>query len=301
MAVLAAALASGNSTYIGGALAFEVGSTVATAYGGKYIYDKYLKPYQYRDHRGMLRQRLFEGLSKGKRRKRSIAPSVLAGRRIYALRKARRYQNKLNRRTGGYRGRFLPCPSATDRKFRDFAYNFTQAGGTTAIQSSFTAVPQGTTYSTRIGNGICVKSITMRGNVYFAPGAAVAGVTACDTITHYLILDTECNRAEAGITDIFDTLDLSQAHMNLANSKRFRVIQKWKIAINPVAGVSGAFCGQIVPFDKYIKCSIPIKWEDFDTTGVIDNQTRNSILWVTSSTTGLSNVVCNVRVRYEDA
>lgn len=209
-----------------------------------------------------------------------------------------RFRSGYNR-TGGFYGRFRGLEP--ELKFFDTAlvFNFdtTAECSTSNLTGNVHIVPQDDTPSGREGRHISIKSLQMRGNITFVPGASA---TAASTAYLWLILDTQCNGANPAITDPFTTNVASTMLVNLANDKRFKIIKKWKWSMVSTAGVTTAYNNVTKTMNYYKKCNIPITYDQTATTGAITTTRQNSIFLAFGSDTLTDdlisyNGVCRIR------
>ena len=131
----------------------------------------------------------------------------------------------LNIRTGGYRGLEL--------KFADKEYDANIAvavAGSEAdpTQNCLNGVAQGTTESQRIGRVQFVKSVYIKGHLFFRD-ATGTGITADDYVRLFLVLDKQTNGAQMNAEDFLDdptnaALDVD-AMQNLQYSDRFQLLK----------------------------------------------------------------------------
>lgn len=158
-------------------------------------------------------------------------------------------------------------------------------------------IPQGDDQSSREGRQVHIKSIQLRGVFTFAPAA---GATASTAIYLVLLLDTQCNKANAGITDVFTSNVMRENMINLSNNKRFKIIKRWKYTFVSQGGVSGAYNNVTKILDWYKQCDVVINWDNTATTGAIATTTQNSILLAYGSDVSASTVTLNgtARIRF---
>lgn len=159
-------------------------------------------------------------------------------------------------------------------------------------------IPQGTTTTTRIGRKAVLKSIHIRGSLFYAPGASTTGVGIAYV---YVVLDKQANGAAAGVTDVLTSTTIPSAMINLFNSDRFSILKRIVIPVQATAGVSAAFGAQHTPIEWYHKCSIPIEWNS--TAGAITEITSNNVFLIAGSdgnTDDLMSVAGTCRVRFSD-
>jgi len=200
-------------------------------------------------------------------------------------------------RSGGFYGRFTG-PGA-ELKFFDTANSFSfDTTGEVPATGQLNLIPQGTTESTRIGRKCVLKSVEIRGDVRFAPGASAQAAT---TVAMYLVLDKQCNGAAAAVTDVFTTNALTTtALVNLANSERFVILKKWLIVINATAGVTTAYSSANRHLEYFKRCNIPLEFNS--TAGAITEIRSNNLFLLAGTDTNddLTSFTGTTRVRFSD-
>lgn len=221
-----------------------------------------------------------QAYAKGKRdaalaRKRSVVPGVT--------------------RTGGFYRRMTA--GGAENKFLDTAlsWNFDLTGEVPATGGQINLIPQGDTQSTRDGRKATITSILVKGSVSFLPTAAGA---AADILHLYLVLDTQCNGAPAGVTDVFTGTNIADSPLNLSNSERFKILKHWKWNVCAKAGVATAFAGDSRALQWYKKCNIPLIFSS--TTGAITEIRSNNVFFIAGSAGGSDDIggfsgTCRIR------
>lgn len=163
-------------------------------------------------------------------------------------------------------------------KFFDtaLAFNF-DATGEVPATGQLTLIPQGDTESTRDGRIAYIKSIQIRGAAVY--NAVSGGQTVSSSALYLaLVLDTQANGAAAAITDVFTSSAMQSNMLNLNNSQRFRIIKKWELPINSMAGVSTNWGVVTVLVNFYKRCNIKIDWSS--TAGAISELRSNNLFLV---------------------
>lgn len=199
-------------------------------------------------------------------------------------------------RTGGFYGRF--SGPNEELKFLDTALSFTpDTTGEVVATGQINLVPQGDTESSRDGRKIVVKSIRIKGGVVNADNAA----SRLQAVM-YLVLDTQCNGAAAGVSDVLTGTNFGSALPNLANVERFKILKSWKISCAPAAGVTASFANSSAMFDIYKKCNIPIMFDNTATTGAITTIRSNNLFLMCGSIIGddVWTVTGTSRIRFTD-
>lgn len=198
-------------------------------------------------------------------------------------------------RLGGAYGRFRP---GGELKFFDTSLSFAaDATGEVPATGQLNLIPQGVTESTRVGRLALIKSIQINGLATFVPSTAA---TAAVVAYIYLVMDTQCNGAAAGVTDVLTSTDLSVALPNINNSMRFRILKKFVLPLNAPAGATTAYNNVQRPFTLYKRCSIPIDFSS--TTGAI-TEIRSNNLFLIAGMIGADDTVSvtgTVRLRFAD-
>lgn len=216
---------------------------------------------------------------------------------------ARKFTAKIvpgfTRRVGNY-GRYgvnaRSVGALPEKKYFDTALAFLlDTTGEVPATGQLTLIPQGDTENTRDGRKANIESIQIRGNMRFVAAATAAAVTG----HMYLVLDTQCNGAAAGVTDVFSSADLSVAMLNLNNSGRFRILKSWDFEQASSAGVATAFGERIKVIKFFKRCNIPVDWSS--TTGAITEIRSNNLFLVAGSANGDDAIsftgTCRLRFR----
>jgi len=200
--------------------------------------------------------------------------------------------------TGHSRGLSGPAYEKPETKTFDTAvgpYNCRTSGTGTSI----IIIPQGDTPHTRDGSKIMVTGILIRGRVY--PGTTQAA-------PRYWHLAIACDKRPRGsvtsVTDIWET-DMNASALPqdkhgdriklLYNKGGFMATEGDSMVGHGIAGIA---------INKFIKCRIPIDYDDDDTAGLSAGVQSNLLTcWIggdgSDDTTAL-NIGCNVRVYYKD-
>lgn len=183
-------------------------------------------------------------------------------------------------------------------KYLDTASNFSvDATGEVPSGGQLTQVPLDGTPSGRIGRKITVKSIQARGII------TTSATVPDDTVYIYVVLDKQCNGAAAAITDVLTSSLMGQALINLNNSDRFVILKRVVLHASANAGVAAAYEPTAYPFECFMKCNIPIEYDQTASTGNVSTIRSNNIFLLAGSSAltddGLS-VTSNWRIRYTD-
>jgi len=205
-------------------------------------------------------------------------------------------------RRAGFYGRYGVAAAQDgvkpELKFFDTALSFTfDDTGEVPATGQLALIPQGDTESTRDGRMAVIKSVQIRGQLQYAPGAAALASVICYL---YLVLDTQTNGAAAAITDVFTSNVMQTNFLQLNNSGRFRILKKWVIAFNPPAGATTAYNNVVKPLEFYKRCNYKMDWSS--TTGAITEiRSNNLFLCAGASGTGSDDTVTmsgNCRLRF---
>jgi len=136
-------------------------------------------------------------------------------------------------------------------------------------------IPQGDTASSRDGRQCRVKSIMFRGHAQWI------GTTAWEG-SYYLwvVLDRQANGAAAAATDVFTSASAQSCHINLNNSRRFKILHKVVLSAfdhGSTATVQATDQSGLVhiPVEFYIPCDILMNFNS--TAGAISEITENNI------------------------
>jgi len=190
--------------------------------------------------------------------------------------------------------------SKEEKKFFDTAVAFTfptvASCSTSGATGNIHIVPQGDTESSREGRKIEIKSIQIRGTFSLAPGADANGISIAYLV---LIMDTQCNGANPAITDVFTSNNMGSNMVNLSNDNRFRILKRFCVTLGSQAGVTTAYNQNAMPLEYYMKCNIPITYDNTATTGAITTTRQNSIFFAQGS--AIDNQITfdgTVRIRF---
>lgn len=201
-------------------------------------------------------------------------------------------------RTNGLQGRFQPAGPRHERKFHDQNVTWTFSTTASTYNQSLTVIPRGTSAINRVGQLLTVKSLQFRGDLFYSPPT---GQNPTNIVYVWLVLDTECNGTLPTFGDVFTSTDEASCHVNIANSHRFKLIKKIKLVFPPI-GIDNAglnYAG-IYPIEFYMKCNIPVRYNDTDSTGVIENQTQNSLCFMGGTYQSSVQLLGSFRVRFTD-
>lgn len=159
-------------------------------------------------------------------------------------------------------------------------------------------IQTGDTLNNRDGAVVQVKSLQLRFQFVFTPGAS-ASASALFTI--YVILDRQANGAAAAVTDVLTSTNCNTALGNVPNQYRFKVLRKLQFALPSQAGVTTAYNNVVVGHEEYIKFNTPIELRYTASTGAISDLASNNIFLIAGANTAsddLINVAGTARLRF---
>lgn len=199
-------------------------------------------------------------------------------------------------RSGGAYSRSLP--GATEWKNHDLQISGTMdstgeiapGGGTS---TSLNLIPEGTQATRRIGRKCVIKSINIRGRIFFS-----ASVSASTTSRMMLVLDTQANGAYPAYSAVMNTgfSEDPANFLNLDNTSRFRILRTWyHVWDRSHLTIAGTQYGAVMKKIQYFKkCHIPLEFSS--TTGAITEIKSNNlfIMWDTEAD---DEVTANLIVR----
>lgn len=201
-------------------------------------------------------------------------------------------------RAVGYYGKGRGEQRMTEKKFRDTALSFTiPTVGAVPATGQLNIIVQGAGEQERVGRKILIHSIHVRCTLVFNP---TTGNDPAITFL-YLVQDTQCNGAAAGVADVVTGTLLQSAHINLSNSTRFRIIKRFVHRHQATAGTDGQYLGTIQDIEYYKKCSIPLQY-DGATGALTETQSNNLFLLAgcDANNNGKVTVTGTVRLRFSD-
>lgn len=184
-------------------------------------------------------------------------------------------------------------------KFFDTALSF-NADATLEVPATgqLALIPQGDTASSRDGRMAYIRSIAIEAIANLVPGAAA---TAADVLYMWLVHDTQTNGAAAAATDVVTSSTASTAMPNMNNSRRFRILKRWRIDFNPGAGATTALNNCIHHIKFYQKCNIPVTFSS--TTGAITEIRDNNLFLLAGSSGATDDLIAvqgTCRLRFYD-
>lgn len=172
---------------------------------------------------------------------------------------------------------------------------FTSAG----LVVLMNGVAQGSDFTNRIGQKICMKSLLAR--FWISP----SGNTASGDIARVMVVyDTQPNSSGSvpAVTDILTSADCFSG-INLNNRDRFKVILDKKIAMYPVVYTAGAItAGAPISryVDKYRKFNLDVIFSG--TAATIGSISSGSLLWLLiDQNTTTSEYAIYSRIRFSDS
>lgn len=228
------------------------------------------------------------------------------------------YSQRGYRRTGGYFGRFntggaysrlrrnpFVRRADVEKKFFDTTIVDATTGTTAEISASQNLIAQGSTESNRIGRKCIIKNIMCKGQVTLSVQDDTAVPVAPIKFRAMLVLDRQANGAvPTSSNDILETNTSINSFLNLANSRRFKILYQLVETLLPSAGsgtgVTGDWAGDLKPFEFYKKVNIPLEFDS--TTGAITEIKSNNLIWVYYRNDASGTVTFNsvTRLRFTD-
>jgi len=225
------------------------------------------------------------------------------------VRKSKYTSRQRARRTPGKLSLFQDARK-NELKFHDRnVANGTITSSMSLLLSPNDLIAAGTADDERIGSQVILKSLQIKGVVTrVTTDTTVAAMNGQYTGEIYVILDTQCNGAQAAAGDVFASSGLvGRIRLNMDNRDRFKVIHhsKWSKSASAIVNNAGGDMGVFESFDIdiYKKMNLPLQYTSGTTTGGITTLTDNNLLVfvgvdnVTDATTELD---CMSRVRYTD-
>lgn len=200
-------------------------------------------------------------------------------------------------RTAGFYGRFKG--PTKELKFFDTALSFNvDATGEVPATGQLILIPQGDTESSRDGRLAMMKSIFIRGTATLVPAAASAAAT---TVYIYVVMDMQTNGAAASNSDVWTSANYASAQRNLQNSSRFKILHRFRITMNPSAGVAGALNWIVRPFEWFGNLNVTTSFGG--ATGALTEIKDNNIFLMAGSDNNsddLVQVAGSARIRFYD-
>lgn len=197
-------------------------------------------------------------------------------------------------RRAGFYGRYNQPGGDNEIKFFDTVMTPT-ISTTAAIPTGgqVALISQGTSQSQRIGRMCKIKSVQFHGTVDLNGGTTPSG----DVVQMILVLDKQANGAAAAVTDVFTSTDIGAALVNMANSSRFVILLRKKMALQPFGVSTTGNAMKAITF--YHRCNIPMEYSS--TTGAITEIKSNNLFWILGSTyTSTCTLEGQTRVRFSD-
>ncbi len=173
-----------------------------------------------------------------------------------------------------------------------------------AALGSISGVTQGDGPTNRDGRVYYIKSIHLRGRIQ--RGNVEASVTPPPESQGKVImyLDSQCNGAEPGITDIMQSLTHDEiGFRNMSNTSRFRILREFSYVMkmdNMAQGGPDLFAHgfSIVPLEMNVTFNPPLKVLTDGTTNVVGNLTNYSVGIQTVSSDTLDELTYQSRIRF---
>ena len=171
------------------------------------------------------------------------------------------------------------------------------AAQTTAVRSSIFSPDQGTGVSERVGRKVDCTSLSWKWSSSYAP--TTAGSSPMRLVVVY---DRQPNAALPATTDVFNQ-DYINAHMNLANSRRFLVIVNEEFEGMSIQGPNAFFKVGYVNFKRRFKCTLPTEFNDTNGGTIADITTGSFIAFTWQNgniITAAPTDTLDFRIRYTD-
>lgn len=168
-----------------------------------------------------------------------------------------------------------------EKKFYDTSisiqFDTTGEVSTNPTSGALNLIPQDDTESGRDGRQCVLEHISIKGFFLYAPGVQ----TTPTAITYlYLVLDKQANGAYPVITDIFENSTLSTAHINVANERRFEILEEWVYNWNPLVYNSSTENYNNLTEAFIYDSELVIELEFSGATGVIEEVKSNNLILV---------------------
>lgn len=217
----------------------------------------------------------------------------------FATRKSLRNRKKIRKFRPGYdrTGGYYRNQGAMELKFHDYNFVPTIIPNTSgaALGTSWNLIPTGTTESTRIGRKVTIKSIGIKASLEL-----LAGSIGSDSFMIAIVLDKQCNGANALFTDVYENVASHNSFRNLANNERFQVLKTWRGTITtPAFDTGDASIPTRRDFRWFKKCNIPIEYSGI--TGAIGEIRSNNIqVFAINPSSPDTSFSWNVRLRFTD-
>lgn len=167
------------------------------------------------------------------------------------------------------------------------SFNFDTTGEIPAT-GQLSLVQTGDDFTNRDGAVIQTKSLQLRGNASFVPGASATAATCCFL---YIVLDRQANGAAPAVTDVLTSSTLSLALGNVPNQYRFKILKRIVLTFNSTAGVTTAYNTQNIHVDEYIKFYQLIEMRYKASAGAVTDLTSNNIFLIAGSDGGSDDLV----------
>lgn len=153
------------------------------------------------------------------------------------------------------------------------------------LNNGLNGLVKGTDYSDRTGRRINIKSIQIRAQIYPNTGTS-SGTAIGNTVRFFLVVDKQSNGTLPNLSDIFNT-DSTAAFTepNIYSQRILNYRERFEVLIDELipfdgytvtAGVTTPLGGWSGPryYQKYLKCHIPVTFNDVNSGGYADIQTN---------------------------
>lgn len=196
-------------------------------------------------------------------------------------------------------GRWQKVAAGPELKFFDttLAFNI-DATGEVPATGQLSLIRLGTGAQNRTGRIVTVKSIQLRMQILYTPGAATTGASSYCIL---LVLDKQCNEGAASATSVMTSAAFTQGLVNLNNNKRFQILRRIVSDVQSGAGIQTAFASVNKTHDVFMKCNIPLIYDADD--GNVGDLTSNNLFLLASAdgSDDLVSVNGTARLRFQDS
>ena len=213
-------------------------------------------------------------------------------------------------RTEGLYGRFVG-PEPEDKFYDTELTNVNLLKAGAIIKDTLVPTEQGDTASKVNGRMCTIVSVNVKAEVHMVHSQNAAPANFKESCRVALVYDTQCNGTAPAVADIYTTLPVAttptiHSQINLAKSKRFKILKEWVYDFTPtdniVDGSHGLFSnvGAIKQIVYWRKLSIPITYDMSASAGINRVESNNLLLVGFCKTNNKVQFSGTIRVRYAD-